>query len=88
MSYLKEYIDRQNMFKAALKKRDPRVKLLTSKTAQGRKELAAHLSSDLSPENLMCDGEISATEGRRKYRFLSACAGELLAIDPSVRIEY
>ena len=42
-------------------------------------DLARTLDSKLSPENLHCDGEISATEVGRKYRFLVTVAQELKA---------
>jgi hypothetical protein len=32
-------------------------------------DLARSLDSDLSPENLHCDGEISHAEAERKYQF-------------------
>ena len=35
------------------------------------------LDSNLSPENLHCDGEISVAEANRKYRFYAAVAREL-----------
>ena len=41
--------------------------------------IARTLDSQLSPENLHCDGEISAAEANRKYRFLSTVAHELEA---------
>jgi len=40
-------------------------------------ELARTIDSQLSPENLMCDGEISHAEAQRKYRFLATVAQEL-----------
>jgi len=35
------------------------------------------LDSNLSPENLHCDGEISVAEANRKYRFYAQVAREL-----------
>ena len=48
-------------------------------TQQDANELARTLDSNLSPENLHCDGEISAAEANRKYRFYAAVARELEA---------
>ena len=39
--------------------------------------LGARLDSELSPENLHCDGEISQAEAMRKYNFLSEVCDEL-----------
>jgi hypothetical protein len=45
--------------------------------AQGAQTIADKLDSELSPENLHCDGEISHAEAMRKYNFLSLVADEL-----------
>ena len=42
-------------------------------------DLVNSLDSELSPENLHCDGEISAAEAGRKYKRLSTVARELTA---------
>jgi len=39
--------------------------------------LARGIDSELSPENLHCDGEISASEARKKYNYLTTVAREL-----------
>ena len=39
--------------------------------------IAGGLDSDLSPENLHCDGEISQAEAQRKYRFYATVYREL-----------
>lgn len=56
------------------------------KTAQGRKDVANRIDCALSPENLHCDGEISAAEAGRKFRFLTKAAEQLMKLDPSVEI--
>ena len=56
------------------------------KTAKGRKDVANRIDSALSPENLHCDGEISAAEANRKFRFLTKAAEQLMKLDPSVEI--
>ena len=51
-----------------------------------RQQIADRIDSQLSPENLSCDGELPAAEVRRRYRNLTRCAEELLSIDPSVKM--
>ena len=40
-------------------------------------DLARSLDSDLSPENLHCDGEISQAEAQRKYNYYGKVIKEL-----------
>jgi hypothetical protein len=47
-------------------------------------KLVSALYSDLSPENLTCDGELRGAQVQAKYRMLTRCAEELLSIDPAV----
>ena len=54
--------------------------------AQDRQRIAQSLDSDLSPENITCDGELSAAEVKKRYKFLKTAALELKALDPSVTI--
>ena len=51
-----------------------------------RQELGELIDSQASPENLYCDGEVSVAQGARKSRFLTACARELLKIDPTIKL--
>jgi hypothetical protein len=46
------------------------------------------LESDLSPENLTCDGEIRGQAVIQKSRFLRRAAEELLNIDANLVLEY
>ena len=55
-------------------------------SAKGRKDVANRIDSALSPENLHCDGEISAAEANRKFKFLTKAAEQLMKLDPSVEI--
>ncbi len=50
-----------------------------------RQVIADHIDSELSPENLHCDGEISHAQAMQKYKYLTRCAQELLSIDPEVK---
>jgi hypothetical protein len=46
------------------------------------------LESDLSPENLTCDGEVRGSALQQKARFLNRAAEELLSIDANLVLEY
>ena len=54
--------------------------------ANDRQRIAQSLDSDLSPENLTCDGELRGAEVKKRYNFLTRAASELKALDPSVTI--
>jgi hypothetical protein len=56
------------------------------RTAKGRKDVAGRIDCAQSPENLSCEGEISAAEANLKLRFLSKAAEQLMKLDPSVQI--
>lgn len=47
-------------------------------------ELAELIDLDLSPENLTCDGELAPSQVQSRYRYLTACAREILALDPRI----
>jgi hypothetical protein len=44
------------------------------------------IDSDLSPENLTCDGEMPRSQVQARYRALTAAAKELVKLDPSVKM--
>ena len=50
-----------------------------------RVQIAQKIDSELSPENLHCDGEISQAEAMRKLRKLNKVCAELIKLDPSVQ---
>ena len=52
--------------------------------AKDRQRIADRIDSDLSPENLTCDGELPRAEVNRRYQMLTRCQSELMAIDPAV----
>ncbi len=52
--------------------------------AEDRQKIAGMIDSDLSPENLTCDGELNRQQVQAKYRQLTRSAQELKSIDPSV----
>jgi hypothetical protein len=59
-------------------------KPLSLLNAADRQKIADRIDSDMSPENLTCDGELPRAEVSRRVKFLSRCAEELITIDPSV----
>lgn len=53
-------------------------------SAKDRQDLANKIDSELSPENLTCDGELSPGQVRVRYKRLAQAADELKALDPTV----
>jgi len=78
MRNLNAYIQKQNSWNAIFKGEQFEVK-----TAEGRRRVAQRIDSDLSPENLTCDGELPRSQVQARYRQLTAAARELIALDPS-----
>ena len=76
MQNLKAFIEQQNRWNAIFGKAPMNFNGLTQNEI---KELARDIDSKLSPENLHCDGEISASEANRKYRTLMAVVADLEA---------
>jgi hypothetical protein len=77
MTALQAYIDQKNKWQKLFK--GPQYEI---QTAKGRQVVAACLDSDLSPENLTCDGELSRAEIVRRHKTLTAAATELARLDP------
>jgi hypothetical protein len=50
-----------------------------------RQRIANIIDSELSPENLTCDGELGIAQVRARRAVLVAVAKELLKFDPSVK---
>jgi len=80
MKALQAYIDRQNKWNACFGNHTP----YEVATAAGRLRVAKMIDSDLSPENLSCDGELPRAEVNRRYRELTAAATVLVQLDPSI----
>ena len=59
---------------------------LSLMSAKDRQTLAQMIESDLSPENLTCDGEIRGAQLRTKASFLNRVADELKELDPTVQL--
>ena len=81
MKELTAFVDRENKF-AALFGGKP----LSLQSAADRQRIASKIDSQLSPENLTCDGELSRSQVQARYRNLAACAKQLIKLDPSVCI--
>jgi len=80
MSALQKYIDQKNRWNAIFKGKQYEIQ-----TSKGRQEIANCLDSDLSPENLCCDGELSRSQVLTKQRVLTAVVKELQKLDPTVK---
>jgi hypothetical protein len=76
---IEQYVERKNSFAKLFG-----TKPLSLLNAKDRQTIADSLDSDLSPENLTCDGEVRGAQLQAKYRFLTRAAEELRSIDPSV----
>lgn len=77
---LETFVEQENRWSAVFKGRQ-----LSLLNARDRQRIAELIDARLSPENLSCDGELSARETRERYSYLTRCAEELLSIDPSVK---
>ena len=74
MKNLKAYIDQKNAWNSFF----PNTKQITFPLTQAEvDDLARSLDSDLSPENLHCDGEISQTQAQNKYNYYGLVIKEL-----------
>jgi len=78
MRNLTAYIDQKNKWNAIFKGEQFEVK-----TAAGRQRIAQSIDSELSPENLTCDGELPRSQVNARYRQLTAAAKDLIKLDPS-----
>lgn len=76
---LTNYLADKNRFNAIFKQ--PAVSL---DTFAGRQKVADMLDSDLSPENLTCDGERPRAQVAARYKMLTKAARELRTLDPHV----
>ena len=79
ISTLEQYVENKNKWRAIFNQ--PALSLLNAKDRQA---IADGIDSEMSPENLTCDGELPRSVVQMKVRNLTRCAEELLSIDPSV----
>ena len=73
---LENYVEQKNRWRAIFGQ--PALSLL--KPAD-RQQIADIIDSEMSPENLTCDGELSRAQVSRKLKLLTRCAEELICID-------
>lgn len=78
---IEQYVDQKNQWAGMFGG-----KKLSLLNKQDRQRIADSLDADLSPENLSCDGELPRSQVQAKYRMLNKAAGQLLKLDPSVKI--
>lgn len=79
MQNLKAYVEAKNKWSAIFGG-----KPLNLKSAVDRQKIADGIDSELSPENLTCDGELSRAQVQARYNSLMKVAKELKAFDPNV----
>ena len=79
ISTLEAYVENKNRWRLIFTQ-----KPLSLLNAEDRQSIANSIDSELSPENLTCDGELRGAQVQQKFRYLTRCAEELLSIDPSV----
>jgi hypothetical protein len=80
ISNLEQYVDGKNRWGALFGN-----KPLSLLNAKDRQKIADSIDGDLSPENLTCDGELPRSQVQQRFNFLTRCARELQALDPSVK---
>ena len=78
---LTAYVDQKNAFAKIFGSRQ-----LSLQNAADRQSIADSIDSDLSPENLTCDGELSRSKVKARFAALTAAAKELIKLDPSVKM--
>jgi len=76
MEELTEYLDHINQINRFFEKAE-----LDLNDPQHRRYLENHLESDLSPENLTCDGELARSEVNRRYLYLTQVKKQLKALE-------
>ena len=76
---IEQYVERKNSFAKLFG-----TKPLSLLNAEDRQKIADSIDTELSPENLTCDGELSRSQVQQRYQFLTRAARELQSIDSSV----
>jgi len=82
MKELKAYVDRKNAFSKCFNKNHRGLNITSS---EDRQRIADMIDSDLSPENLTCDGELPRGTVIARHKQLTRVAKQLLALDPTVK---
>ena len=78
MKSLQKYLDQKNQWNSIFGGK-PLV------IGQDNQRIADMIDSDLSPENLTCDGELPRSQVQARFRQLNAAAQELRSLDPTVK---
>jgi hypothetical protein len=78
ISTLEQYVEQKNKWRGIFNQAP-----LSLLNQQDRQAIANSIDSELSPENLTCDGELRGSQVQQ-FRYLTRCAEELITIDPSV----
>ena len=78
MKNLQKYLDQRNQWNAIFGGKP----LVIGKDNQ---RIAEMIDSELSPENLTCDGELSRAQVNARYRELVGAAEDLRRLDPTVK---
>lgn len=81
MKALQAYVDRKNQWGAIFGSQP-----LSLKSAADRQKIADSIDSDMSPENLSCDGELPRSQVQARLTALVKAAKELRQLDPSVKM--
>jgi len=79
MSALTDFVEKENAYMKIFGKAP-----LSLAIAEDRQRIAERIDSQLSPENLTCDGELRGSAVRDKYRRLTTAAIQLKKVDPDV----
>jgi hypothetical protein len=79
MKNLQKYVDQKNVWATIFGQ-----PALDLNVAQDRQLIADSIDSDLSPESLTCDGELSLAQVRARFQTLTCAADELKALDPTI----
>ena len=79
MQALNDYVAQKNYWNSLFNSAP-----LDLNNAQDRKTIAQSIDSELSPENLTCDGELPASQVRARYKQLNTVAKQLIKLDPTV----
>ena len=80
MQALNDYVAQKNYWNSLFQSAP-----LDLNNAQDRKTIAQCIDSELSPENLTCDGELPASQVRARYKQLNTVAKQLVKLDPTVQ---
>ena len=80
MKALEQYVEQKNSWGKLFGS-----KALSLDNAKDRQAIASSIDSDLSPENLSCDGELSRSAVNARYTQLTRAAAQLQKLDPAVK---